>query len=571
MTSRVDNWNEDLLLDDEAAGHAVEVAPRIWWVGDVLDDPFQCHAYLVEAGTSSVLIDPGSTLTIETTLRKIEEVVPIEHVKTIVVHHVDPDVSDGLHLLDRLITRDDAVVLTEWRSGLLLRHLALELPWESIEDHGWCLPLDDHRELQFLLTPYLHFPGAFVSFEPSNRVLFSADLFGGFNRAGRLWAAGADAFEDLRQFHEHYMPSRELLMVGLASITEHFAPITTVLPQHGYLIARPHVEAMFQQLSDLECGVMLQSRSDEHLSRLLDIAASVRRIGATLDNADSLDKMEELILGDLGHFMPAVALSFEAETPTGEVVSFARTNQFTGEVIDRWSPSTPDTIALEVPRAGDDPRYSMVISLSRPATIEGEAATMLAAVAHHARRIIAHAVESRGAELENKQLLDTAQHDPLTGLLNRRALDEFLDDRRVRTVVIVDIDHFKMVNDTFGHSTGDEVLRRIAGVLTASVRPDDVVVRFGGEEMLVVAPGGPITETTATALAERIRAAVAALDLDDTTPGSGGVTVSAGVTTQTVFETLDDAVARADEALYAAKNSGRNRVVFAAAPAELPV
>lgn len=565
--SRVDNWNEDLLLDDEAAGHAVEVAPRIWWVGDVLDDPFQCHAYLVEAGSSSVLLDPGSTLTIEATLRKVEEVVPLDHVKTIVVHHVDPDVSDGLHVLDRLITRDDAVVLTEWRSGVLLRHLALELPWESIEDHGWRLPLDDDRELRFLLTPYLHFPGAFVSFEPTSRVLFSADLFGGFNRAHRLWLSGTDAFEDLRQFHEHYMPSRELLMVGLASIMERFAPITTVLPQHGYLIAQPHIEAMFQQLSDLECGVMLQSRSDEHLSRLLDIAAAVRRIGATFTTAISLDQVEEAVLVDLGHFMPAVALSIEAETPSGDVVSFSRSNQFTGEVIDGWTTSTPDTMALEVPGAGDEPRSSLVISLGRPTTVVGEAITMLAAVVRHARRMILHAGETRANELEKTQLVDTAQHDSLTGLLNRRALDEFLDVPRECAVVMVDIDHFKTVNDTFGHSAGDEVLRQIAGVLAATVRPGDAVVRFGGEEMLVLAPGIPTTEATATALAERIRAAIAALDFDEITPGLGGVTVSAGVTTEMASETLDDAVARADEALYVAKNSGRNQVVFAAAPA----
>lgn len=570
MTSLVNHWHEDLLLDDEAAGHAVEVAPRIWWVGDVLEDPFQCHAYLVEAGSSSVLIDPGSTLTIETTLRKIEEVVPLDDVKTIVVHHADPDVSDGLHLLDQLITRDDAVVLTEWRSAVLLHHLALRLPLESVEDHGWRLSLDDHRELRFLLTPYLHFPGAFVSFEPSTRVLFSADLFGGFNRARRLWASGPDAFEDLRQFHEHYMPSRELLMVGLASITEHFSPIATVLPQHGYLIANPHVEAMFRQLSDLECGVMLQSRSDQHLGRLLEIAAAVRRIGATLDNVDSLDQMEESVLGDLGHFMPAVAVSLEAELPSGDVVSFARTNGFTGEVNDEWTTSSPDTIVYELPRVGDDPRYSVVITISGPASIEGEAATMLAAVAHHARRVVAHASETRVAELANERLLDTAHRDPLTGLLNRRALDELFDDRRARAVVMVDIDHFKTVNDTFGHLVGDEVLREIAVALISSVRPGDVVVRFGGEEMLVVAPGSPITEATATALAERIRAVVARLDFDETTPGLGGVTVSIGVTTQSAAETLDAAVARADQALYDAKNSGRNRVVFEAAPIELP-
>ena len=314
---------------------------------------------------------------------------------------------------------------------------------------------------------------------------------------------------------------------------------------------------------------MLQSRSDEHLSRLLDIAAAVRRIGATLDNAESLEEMEESLLGDLGHFMPAVAVSLEAETPSGSVLSFARENHFGGEITDRWTTSGPDTVTLELPRRGDEPKYSVVITLSEPATVEGEAATMLASVAHHARRVVAHASEMRVAGLTNEQLLDTAQHDPLTGLLTRRSLDELAAVGGAGAVIMVDIDHFKVVNDTYGHQIGDQVLREVAAAMTSSVRPNDFVVRFGGEEMLVVAPGSSVTEATANDLAERIRAAVAALDLDTAAPGLDGITVSVGVTLHPPTETLDEAIGRADQGLYVAKNSGRNRVIFVAAPAAL--
>jgi two-component system cell cycle response regulator len=175
-------------LDSERAAHAVEVAPRIWWVGDVLtDDFFQCHAYLVEAGSQSVLIDPGSSLTIEATLRKIQEVISLDDIRWLVVHHTDPDIVDSLHVLSDVLVRPDVEVITEWRSALLLKHLAARFPFATIEDLGWSLELGEGRGLDFVLTPYLHFPGAFVSFERSSRSLFSSDLFGGFNRAGRLW------------------------------------------------------------------------------------------------------------------------------------------------------------------------------------------------------------------------------------------------------------------------------------------------------------------------------------------------------------------------------------------------
>lgn len=191
---------------DPSAAHAVEVAPRIWWVGDVVDDPFQSHAYLIEAGHHSILIDPGSSLTIGTVLDKVREVVDLDDVRWFVVHHADPDVADGLHQVDALVTRDDARIVSEWRSQMLLRHLDLHLPIATIEELGWALPIDDTRVLRFLLTPYLHFPGAFVSHESSTASLFSADLFGGFNRMRRLWADTSAEFEDLRLFHEHYMP-----------------------------------------------------------------------------------------------------------------------------------------------------------------------------------------------------------------------------------------------------------------------------------------------------------------------------------------------------------------------------
>ena len=151
--------------------------------------------------------------------------------------------------------------------------------------------------------------------------------------------------------------------------------------------------------------------------------------------------------------------------------------------------------------------------------------------------------------------------EPMTGLKNRRRLDrdmaELTDDDQV-AYVMVDVDHFKNFNDVNGHAAGDEALRQVANALSDSVRPGDVVYRYGGEEFCILLLA--TTTDDAVTVAERARATVEALDI----PGgenqpSGRVTISVGVA-DTSDRSLDDLIERADGALYEAKHGGRNQV-----------
>jgi diguanylate cyclase (GGDEF)-like protein/PAS domain S-box-containing protein len=161
-----------------------------------------------------------------------------------------------------------------------------------------------------------------------------------------------------------------------------------------------------------------------------------------------------------------------------------------------------------------------------------------------------------------RALRDQALRDPLTGVHNRRAGESVLarawteatTDGEPFSVIIADIDHFKPVNDTHGHAVGDRVLINVAEALRTCVRASDVLVRWGGEEFLVVAAGCALDR--ATELAERMRAAVAGCIDED----AGRVTLSLGVAEWHTGELVDELVHRADEALYRAKSGGRNRV-----------
>ena len=166
------------------------------------------------------------------------------------------------------------------------------------------------------------------------------------------------------------------------------------------------------------------------------------------------------------------------------------------------------------------------------------------------------------ALLRAEILHDWATTDPLTGLANRRAAEAGLEREiayaqryhQPLSVIIADLDHFKDVNDTHGHAHGDRVLREVTARLQARVRDSDLTARWGGEELLVVAPGIDLRE--ATALAERCRRALAE------EPVAGlGITATLGVAEFTPEDDRDSLLARADRQLYAGKAAGRNRVV----------
>lgn len=169
---------------------------------------------------------------------------------------------------------------------------------------------------------------------------------------------------------------------------------------------------------------------------------------------------------------------------------------------------------------------------------------------------------SRDMELKNVQLEQLAMKDALTGLFNRNSLDKTIHAEMGRqdrygdplSLIMIDIDHFKQVNDTYGHDNGDLVLADIARRVNGSLRQEDILFRWGGEEFLILLPH--TDGMGATALASKIRLTVA----DSPIQPVGQVTVSLGVAERLQNESKDDWFHRVDKMLYRAKQGGRNRV-----------
>ncbi|HKC82884.1 MAG TPA: sensor domain-containing diguanylate cyclase [bacterium] len=221
---------------------------------------------------------------------------------------------------------------------------------------------------------------------------------------------------------------------------------------------------------------------------------------------------------------------------------------------------------------GGHPQHALVVPIQRSGQLMGamelylnawrelteDQVELLNGVASQAAIAIRHA-QLFAAQEEN------ALTDELTKLPNRRALAQrFLQEtqraRRHRagiTFVMVDLDHFKQVNDTYGHLNGDAVLAELASILSTGLRESDVCARYGGEEFALILP--ETTEGGARVLAERIRAKVAAA----TFPGGLKLTISVGVAATEEPALFTQLIDRADQALYAAKQGGRNQVRMA--------
>lgn len=582
----------------------VEIDHRIWWVGHKLEnDPFQCHAYLIEQGENSLLIDPGSLLTFDSTLKKIEKILPFRNIKYFICHHQDPDIAASLPRIDSMIERPDAVVVTHWRAQALLKHYNLKsLKFWLVDANDWKLELED-RNLRFIFTPYAHFPGAFVSFDSSTGLLFSSDLFGGFTEEFHLFAQDESYFEQLRPFHEHYIPSRDILEFAITGIQKY--PVKTIAPQHGSIITEDLVPFILEKLRHLECGIYLFARQNSDLQKLSRLNQTLRELTRIMllyrDFRDIAGNLLEIVKREL----PVHSMEFFATLESVDIIHLATETNYTPMLLNHreelplplgWSReqwrdemrkekksdvvfctescclySNPDGSGrLMIPLFSLDEGVAGSIAILHLTSIISESEgieQMIDQIAMPLQVALERETIYQIIDRERKRSYERSIRDPLTGCFTRLYMLDVMTrhceihDRHPDSplsAVMIDIDHFKSVNDRFGHRAGDEVLRLVASKLLSGIRSADILVRYGGEEFLIFLIGE--SDEDALQFAERIRREIASTEIriDETT--SIRITMSAGIATRQRFETLDDFIQRADRALYRSKHEGRDRV-----------
>lgn len=325
----------------------------------------------------------------------------------------------------------------------------------------------------------------------------------------------------------------EFLRLALALLSKHKIPPSPVNYQLAYEYVSGKNKALIETL-------------DEHMSHADGISQEAlwdiyQRF--FVQDIAALEKMRKEL-----RFLIA-NMQNEFERSGGELTGFSsRLNEF-ASVLD--TDKNPQEISSEVQK--------MISGTQSVAKSQKKFDTQMSDIMEE--------VETLRKEIE--QIKEESLTDALTGIANRRAFDDALskfmhsstEENTPLSLLLIDIDHFKKFNDTFGHLVGDKVLRFMGTTLRRCVKGQDFTARFGGEEFSVILPH--TNKDGAKVIAELIRRAISSTELHDKDNHYGKITASIGVTEYSQGEDVSELIQRCDTGLYQAKADGRNRVVLA--------
>jgi flavorubredoxin len=224
---------------------------RIFWLGITDETAFRCNAYLILDQHEAILVDPGSRQYFSQVRERVAQILPPQDVTGMVVCHQDPDVAASM--TDWLDINPSIRVFTSPRTQVLLPHYGRSgYPYYDVtEKPVYALP--SGASLKFVEAPFLHFPGAFVTYDTRARYLFSGDIWAALDMD---WTLTVDSFEahvpKMNLFHLDYMASN-LAARGFVRRIEHLA-IDAILPQHGSILGPQHVPVALDYLRKLRCG-----------------------------------------------------------------------------------------------------------------------------------------------------------------------------------------------------------------------------------------------------------------------------------------------------------------------------
>jgi two-component system cell cycle response regulator len=260
----------------------------------------------------------------------------------------------------------------------------------------------------------------------------------------------------------------------------------------------------------------------------------------------------------VGEGPPDVVASVEFDLE-GEELAAVTTAAFVSRCPTQLEPLGDARPLVAVPFVGDSGPLGAV--LLSGVLMDREMLRLLALLARALGFAVSNALAHAAAEIR-------AATDPLTGCKNRRAgLEELAQAARLAAhggpaigALMIDLDHFKRINDRYGHQVGDDVLRAVGGAVSDALRGRDVVMRYGGEEFLAAVTGAD--EPTMQAVAERVSDRIRALAVPDRAGGTVALTTSVGIALWTAEDSAESLIGRADRGLYAAKAGGRDRAVL---------
>ncbi|MFO7730664.1 MAG: diguanylate cyclase [Spirochaetia bacterium] len=530
---------------------AVALSPGIYWVGAAENqNNLHCNSYLITHNRRGLLIDPGPVGEFEAVARKVRSILPIEALDYIVLLHQDPDVAGSTPLFEGAGFRGE--IATHWRTSMIAAYYGISSDYYLVNEQNFKLTLGDDRLISFIPAPYLHFPGAVMALDTHSRTLFSGDLFGAISSTWSLFAE-ADYREKMIPFHEHYVPSNEVIRPVMDSLLNR--EINMICPQHGSII-KEEITAHITTLRDLECGLFLHPVRTE------------------LQSQGGVQRLAEQVLSRLIAFSGAEAVSewfkdskFTLDPQRGVITDYQ------GNIEDMWN----DLFDMVFHADG-----SRLISLLEPMVEKFQREYGIAKPRVYQSALLQEqqvtaqlrkekeALEAVNASLQKNLDLTREEmtKDQVTGLYNedffvRYLLNIFNEEHwNEFHTIFIQIDNMREINDSHGDYEGDEIIQQVGSILFYEKQKLDYLFRIDGPVFVLVSSRK--TREAVIEQAEELRSRI-----EDDRRFFKQITVSLGIVSAnhdligalSATEAMEYVFTIGRQILRKAQRSGGNRVV----------
>lgn len=532
-------------MNNKAVTSPVAIGDGIYWVGSGKQfKELNCNPYLIIDGEEGVLIDPGSSLDFEEVFRNVTSLLPLEKIRYIVLQHQDPDFCSSTPLFEQRGFKGE--IATHWRAATLIQFYGVTSAFYLLNKNDWVLKFGNNRILQFYQTPYLHFPGAIVTYDALDKILFSSDLFGALSRDPALFSdqCSFDYIEAMKSFHEHYMPSNAILRPVMEMLLR--LDIDMIAPQHGSII-RHDVQRHIETLRDLECGRFLRplqselSKLDGHTQLINQVLKRYRTILAPQEIA-TFFQGSDIIVDPVSAELRDFNSSGEELWQRFFEIIYSRQGSQLLTFIEPLVRKLAAEYTIELPQIFNSAFFSI------------EQSNLQLLKKNQALSTLSDRLEENLLATQEALL-----HCPLTKLRNEHVFRLYLSGQCKRyrekkndgALLLIGLDNLARFNLQYGKSTGDEALKTLAVSLSENQTNSGALFKLDGPVFACQLEGSSFS--VALQDAEKIR-----YDIENSDRFLTQMTVSIGLvclsefSSQTFLSNEDFA-----EAIY---NLGKNRL-----------
>ena len=551
----------------------VEIGKNIYWIGEKISGFISKNSYLVKHGNEGILVDPD--LYHRSLMVRIRKNWPTLKLKLIIYPSLNFEHYPLIWELAQNELFEDTRIIVNKVHKRFLEPLGLDEKFVFIDEYHKKF---GSRSLRFMPVEILNFPGSFFVFIEPDRILETGPVFGSFYRSEEIFADSDDYFNFVDEFHRGYYINSRYLARPL-EIIEKLSP-ELIAPSTGLLFKGDLINGLLNHYK--ENPIVEESFYEDLTNRVMEILTTSVKITGALPRIKKLLK-ETVNIKNLGilivknHDTPRLLIPHRHEQVKIDDRAFGEQLELIKEFLGKSTFYKCRGIVFEN-YLGDGHYYLFSLKdkellgaliVVTPQIIGGDLREFFKKLRPAFRTAVEREIIYEKLTMEVGKYKEQVWFDTLTGLYNKnylireanRIFGRYKRYGENFSLVMMDIDDFKRINDTYGHLVGDIVLEDIGNILRRYSRSADILIRFGGEEFLAILPH--TTSTGAYRFAEKIRTKVEH-HLIHLKNKSFQVTISAGVSGTDLVKNVssfDELLKLSDKALYMAKETGKNRTV----------